>query len=109
MPNTRNRKLTTLAAAITLASCASLTQAADTLKIALAGPMTGPVAQYGEMQFDGAEMAVEQLNKAGGVRGGCSFKGFSLQERGLSFRQGLFCQSGRHYSKGFQTKQKTNG
>ncbi len=39
------------------------------IKIALAGPVSGPVAQYGDMQFIGAEMAIEQINKAGGVNG----------------------------------------
>lgn len=39
------------------------------IKIALAGPVTGPVAQYGDMQFIGAKMAIEQINKAGGVNG----------------------------------------
>ncbi len=39
------------------------------IKIALAGPVTGPVAQYGDMQFVGANMAIEQINKAGGVNG----------------------------------------
>jgi branched-chain amino acid transport system substrate-binding protein len=31
--------------------------------------VTGPVAQYGEMQFIGAKRAIEQINKAGGVDG----------------------------------------
>ena len=39
------------------------------IKIALAGPVTGPVAQYGDMQFIGAKMAIAQINKAGGVNG----------------------------------------
>ncbi|MGA4815625.1 hypothetical protein ACPA9J_12410 [Pseudomonas aeruginosa] len=38
--------------------------AADTIKIALAGPVTGPVAQYGDMQRAGALMAIEQINEA---------------------------------------------
>ncbi|OED43183.1 leucine ABC transporter subunit substrate-binding protein LivK [Endozoicomonas sp. (ex Bugula neritina AB1)] len=63
-----NRKLATLTAAIALAGSFSV-QAADTVKIALAGPVTGPVAQYGDMQFIGAKMAIEQLNRAGGVNG----------------------------------------
>ena len=46
---------------------ASLAQA--DIKIALAGPVSGPVAQYGDMQFIGAEMAIEQINKKGGVNG----------------------------------------
>ncbi|WP_306671514.1 branched-chain amino acid ABC transporter substrate-binding protein [Endozoicomonas sp. ONNA2] len=43
--------------------------AEDTIKIALAGPVTGPVAQFGDMQFIGAKMAIEQINQAGGVNG----------------------------------------
>ena len=46
----------------------SLVHAADTIKIGIAGPVTGPVAQYGDMQFTGGKMAVEQINKAGGIR-----------------------------------------
>ncbi len=45
------------------------TAAQADIKIALAGPVTGPVAQYGDMQFTGAKMAIEQINKAGGVNG----------------------------------------
>ncbi|MGY0399543.1 MAG: high-affinity branched-chain amino acid ABC transporter substrate-binding protein [Ostreibacterium sp.] len=43
--------------------------AADTIKIALAGPTTGPVTQYGTMQNIGATMAIEKLNAAGGLNG----------------------------------------
>lgn len=60
------RKLIT---AMALAGCASQALAADNIRIALAGPVTGAVAQYGEMQFVGARMAIEQINKAGGVNG----------------------------------------
>lgn len=42
---------------------------ADTLKIGLAGPATGPVAQYGDMQKIGVMAAIEDINKAGGVNG----------------------------------------
>ena len=63
------KQVTKLFAAMALAGAASYSMAADTIKIALAGPVTGAVAQYGEMQFIGAEMAIEQINKAGGVNG----------------------------------------
>lgn len=43
--------------------------AADTIKIAVAGATTGPVAQYGQMQVDGTKVAVDEINKAGGVNG----------------------------------------
>lgn len=42
---------------------------ADTIKIALAGPATGPVAQYGDMQKIGAMAAIEDINNAGGING----------------------------------------
>ncbi|WAJ36201.1 branched-chain amino acid ABC transporter substrate-binding protein [Pseudomonas sp. GOM7] len=63
------KQISKLFAAMALAGAASYSMAADTIKIALAGPVTGAVAQYGEMQFIGAKMAIEQINKAGGVDG----------------------------------------
>ena len=39
------------------------------LKIATAGPMTGPYASFGDQMKRGAEMAVADLNAAGGVLG----------------------------------------
>lgn len=44
-------------------------QATAEIKIGIAGPMTGPVAQYGDMQFSGSRMAIERINAAGGVMG----------------------------------------
>lgn len=43
--------------------------AADTIKIGTAGPMTGQYATFGEQMKNGAEMAVIDINKAGGVLG----------------------------------------
>ena len=51
-----------------LAMMASGVTQAD-IKIGIAGPMTGAVAQYGDMQFSGARMAIEQINANGGVMG----------------------------------------
>jgi branched-chain amino acid transport system substrate-binding protein len=39
------------------------------LRIGLVGPMTGPGAQYGESMKEAAELAVNQINKAGGING----------------------------------------
>jgi branched-chain amino acid transport system substrate-binding protein len=58
-----------VAVAGALLGAASLAQAADTIKVAIAGPVTGPVAQYGDMEFSGVRVAVEMLNKAGGIKG----------------------------------------
>ena len=63
------KQVTKLFAAMALAGAASYSMAADTIKIGLAGPVTGSVAQYGEMQRAGAMMAIEQINQAGGVNG----------------------------------------
>ena len=63
------QRLSKLFMAIALTGAASYTLAADNIKIGLAGPVTGAVAQYGDMQFIGAQMAIEQINKEGGVNG----------------------------------------
>ncbi|KPY58480.1 Leucine ABC transporter subunit substrate-binding protein LivK, partial [Pseudomonas syringae pv. solidagae] len=60
-------KLSRLFAALVMAGVASHSFAADTIKIGIAGPKTGPVAEYGTMQFNGAKMAIEQINAKGGV------------------------------------------
>lgn len=64
-------RLSTMAGALGLAlSMLALQSAsADTLKIAFAGPTTGPVTQYGDMVKQGIDTAVEQINAAGGVLG----------------------------------------
>jgi branched-chain amino acid transport system substrate-binding protein len=43
--------------------------AADTIKIGFPIPLSGPTAVYGEPILKGAQMAVEQINAAGGVLG----------------------------------------
>ncbi|NVK40854.1 MAG: branched-chain amino acid ABC transporter substrate-binding protein [Oceanospirillaceae bacterium] len=63
-----SRTLLSVGTALAIMGSAAAVQA-ETLKIALAGPATGPVAQYGDMQKIGVMMAIEQLNKAGGVNG----------------------------------------
>jgi branched-chain amino acid transport system substrate-binding protein len=44
-------------------------QAADTIKIGVIAPLTGPAAESGRYQTQGARLAVEEVNKAGGVLG----------------------------------------
>jgi branched-chain amino acid transport system substrate-binding protein len=58
----------TLLAAGSLLAAVSSVQA-ESLKIGIAGPVTGPVAQYGDMQKIGAMMAIRQINEAGGING----------------------------------------
>ena len=58
-----------LTAAVTLGSMSGMASAADTIKIGIAGPMTGAVAQYGDMEFTGARMAIKRINANGGVLG----------------------------------------
>lgn len=69
MKMAQKKAISLFIAAAAVAGASNLALAADTIKIALAGPVTGPVAQYGDMQFIGAKMAIEQINKAGGVDG----------------------------------------
>jgi branched-chain amino acid transport system substrate-binding protein len=69
------RHLTSLRTALATAGLSLLLSACGsddpntTIKIAMAGPITGDVAQYGEMQMTGGQMAVHQINAAGGVLG----------------------------------------
>jgi branched-chain amino acid transport system substrate-binding protein len=62
------KTLSKLGMGLLLAGAAAFTHA-ETIKIALAGPVTGPVAQYGDMQMIGAKMAIEKINESGGVNG----------------------------------------
>lgn len=59
----------TLLATVIASTAMFSANAADTIKIALAGPTTGPVTQYGTMQNIGAQMAIEKLNALGGMNG----------------------------------------
>ena len=62
-------RLTKIAlAAATFAAVSGAAQA-ETVKIAIAGPLTGAVAQYGDMVKAGALTAIEQINAAGGANG----------------------------------------
>jgi branched-chain amino acid transport system substrate-binding protein len=42
-------------------------RAAEPLKIGMVAPLTGPAAESGLYQIQGAKLAVEEINKAGGV------------------------------------------
>jgi branched-chain amino acid transport system substrate-binding protein len=44
--------------------------AADPIKIGMVAPSTGPLAESGKFQTQGAMLAVDEINKAGGVLGG---------------------------------------
>jgi branched-chain amino acid transport system substrate-binding protein len=58
-----------LTCAAVLASIAFNAQAADPIKIGLMAESTGPNAEAGVYQINGARMALEEINKAGGVLG----------------------------------------
>ncbi len=55
-----------MALAVTLPTA---TQAADPIKIGMVAPLTGPIADAGRYGVQGARLAVEEVNKAGGVLG----------------------------------------
>ncbi|WP_019777434.1 ABC transporter substrate-binding protein, partial [Streptococcus sobrinus] len=67
-----------LLAAVTLAACgkspdvtsnAQGTKIGDTIKIGVDMELTGPVSAYGSAENKGIKLAVEEINKAGGVDG----------------------------------------
>jgi branched-chain amino acid transport system substrate-binding protein len=63
-----SRIVCSVGAAVVLTSSLACAARAETIKIALPGPMTGPVTQYGDMVRAGAMTAVEHVNAAGGTQ-----------------------------------------
>ena len=63
------RKLATLWAAIALAAISIHVNAADPIRIGLVSEITGPNAEAGANTVNGAKLALEEVNKAGGVLG----------------------------------------
>ncbi len=64
-------RITPVAAALGLAAGMLISSAAsaDTIKIAIAGPFTGALTQYGDMVKEGVDTAIETINASGGVLG----------------------------------------
>jgi len=56
-----------------LAGCVALAMShaamAKDIKVAIVGAMSGPVAQYGDMQWTGAQQAIADINAKGGIKG----------------------------------------
>jgi branched-chain amino acid transport system substrate-binding protein len=59
----------TLAAGVSLAVAVFAAQAADPIKIGVDGPFTGGSSSMGVSMRDGVRLAVDEINKAGGVLG----------------------------------------
>jgi branched-chain amino acid transport system substrate-binding protein len=62
-------KLLALGAAVAFAAFTQYAQAADPIKIGMLNEITGPNAEAGVLQANGANMAVAEINKAGGLLG----------------------------------------
>jgi ABC-type branched-subunit amino acid transport system substrate-binding protein len=54
---------------VLLAAAAWATSAAAEIRIGVAGPMTGPIAWFGEQYLRATELALDDLNANGGVLG----------------------------------------
>jgi branched-chain amino acid transport system substrate-binding protein len=73
-------RLKTLSVAVALAALGlSAAAQAETVKIALAIPETGPNTQFGDMVNAGARTAIEQINAAGG-KGGYTFEPVAMDD-----------------------------
>ena len=64
-----NIRFAKLAVASAVLSIAGLAAAADPIKIGVAGPFTGGSSSMGVSMRDGVKLAVEEINKSGGVLG----------------------------------------
>ncbi|MGO8188964.1 ABC transporter substrate-binding protein [Rhizobium leguminosarum] len=59
-----------LSLAVTVSGLPAIARAADgTIKLGLVAPMSGPNARYGAFSMHGAELAVKDINDAGGIDG----------------------------------------
>src|SRR5262249_58619134 len=67
--NTMRRMLAAAAAVLVGGALVGGTARAQEITIATVGPMTGQYASFGEQMRRGAEMAVRDINAAGGVLG----------------------------------------
>jgi len=63
------RKMATFWAAVTLAAVSIHVSAAEPIRIGLVSEITGPNAEAGANTVNGAKLALEEVNKAGGVLG----------------------------------------
>jgi branched-chain amino acid transport system substrate-binding protein len=64
-----NRRALLMALAASVLALTQVAVAADTIKIGQVAPLTGPGAESGRYQTQGAKLAAEEINKAGGVLG----------------------------------------
>jgi branched-chain amino acid transport system substrate-binding protein len=67
--NITRRTLTAVALAASLAAAFTSARAADPIKIGVQGPFTGGSSSMGVSMRDGVRLAVDEINKAGGVLG----------------------------------------
>src|SRR3981189_2470635 len=56
-----------LAAAIAVSASPAWSQAKE-VRVAMIAPMSGPWARQGELMKKGADMAIEDINRAGGIK-----------------------------------------
>jgi len=102
------RSLKLVAAVVAAAALGVGVANAETIKVATAGPITGSNAAFGDQLKRGADMAVADINKAGGVLGkqlelsigddACDPKqavavANDLVSKGVVFVAGHFCSS----------------
>ncbi|HEY2137043.1 MAG TPA: ABC transporter substrate-binding protein [Xanthobacteraceae bacterium] len=63
------KSLGTLALGGLMLAAAGPARAADPIRIGMVVPLTGPIAESGKYGIQGARLAIEEVNKAGGVLG----------------------------------------
>lgn len=71
----------TMLAALTMSLFTLQAYAADTVKIALTGPFTGGSAPMGVSMRDGAKLAIDEINRAGGIQVGTQKMKIEVIER----------------------------
>jgi len=73
-----HRQISTVALGILFALATGTARSQDVVKVGFASPLTGPQANYGKDNQNGAQMAIDELNSQGPTIGGKKVK-FQLQ------------------------------
>ena len=69
MGRSMRRRAHAVAVATALASGAAMAVAAESIKVAVSGPFTGGSSAMGVSMRDGVRLAIDEINKSGGVLG----------------------------------------
>ena len=85
-----------LGASIAMSAGMSTAAFAQDISVAVAGPMTGSESAFGRQMKNGADLAVADLNAAGGVNGKITLSGTGAELLARPEIRAAYLEGGRH-------------